>query len=56
MGRKPRNLKRTTFWMPTDVGGRIDAVLRKGETRSAFIRAAIDAALRKRKPKPKGKG
>jgi hypothetical protein len=51
MGRKPRGLKLMTFWMPRDIQARIDVVLRKGETRSAFIRAAIETALRKRKPK-----
>ena len=51
MGRKPRGLKLMTFWMPREIGARIDVVLRKGETRSEFIRAAIEAALRRRKPR-----
>ena len=48
MGRKPRGMQLMTFWLPVDIRGQIDAVLRKGETRSAFIRAAIEAAVRAR--------
>jgi hypothetical protein len=48
MGRKPRGLKLMTFWLPVGIRAQIDAVLRKGETRSAFIRAAIEAALKRR--------
>ena len=48
MGRKPRGMQLMTFWLAVGIRGQIDAVLRKGETRSAFIRAAIEAAVRAR--------
>ena len=55
MGRKPRDLERMTHWLPVGSRAQIDAVLRKGETRSAFIRAAIETAIRARsKRKRKG--
>jgi len=55
MGRKPRGMKRVTFWLSHDIQAQIDAVLRKGEVRSAFMRAAIETAIRARsKRKRKG--
>ena len=55
MGRKPRGFKRMTFWLPLGIPAQIDVVLRKGETRSDFIRAVIEAAVRARsKRKRKG--
>jgi metal-responsive CopG/Arc/MetJ family transcriptional regulator len=51
MGRKPRGFKRVTVWLPDDIQAQIDAVLRKGDTRSDFIRAAIEAALRSARSK-----
>jgi hypothetical protein len=44
-----------THWLPVGSRAQIDVVLRKGETRSAFIRAAIESAIRARsKRKRKG--
>jgi len=51
MGRPPLGLKATMVRLRIGTQARIDVVLRKGETRSAFIGAAIDAALKKRKPR-----
>jgi hypothetical protein len=45
-----------TFWLPPSIRPQINAVLRKGETRSAFIRAAIEAAIRARTKRNKRKG
>jgi hypothetical protein len=48
-------MKRVTFWLSHDIQAQIDAVLRKGEVRSAFMRAAIETAIRARsKRKRKG--
>jgi len=45
MGRKPKGFKLMTFRLPIDIRSKIDAVLARGETRSSFIRAAIEAAV-----------
>ena len=42
--------------VPAGTGKRMDSVLKGGELRSAFIRAAIDAELKRREKKLRQKG
>jgi len=55
MGRPALGLKMVALRLPKRIGERIDALLKDGETRSQFIREAIEEKLQRREASQKEK-